>query len=425
MATLRLIDFGSSARALWPSSVPADEKHLAKARDWVRKLDANLGGTEIGAALELAYRSGHPEGRVPELLLITDGEVWNQEPVIEAAAHSGHRIFSVGVGSAVSEALVRQLAERTGGACELVSPREDMAERIVRHFQRIHQPRVGSLRIAWPGACLRQLPEQLSGVYAGDTLHLFAWLAEPPQGEVRLEVSGEEGQTLHRSLPLVPFAPVGEEDSDTLPRLAAQARLATLDEEQARELAVGYQLISPHTSLVLVHEREADQKAEGVPALRKVPQVLAAGWGGLGSVDADREHRVQYGIAYPSESMDDLDVPAFLRLALDYEPPQGLTAVLNHRYRARFGGTLDLYRLSELQGLGLDGRLIDDLRGLTGSAGGERLVVIAFLAALVGTATGKGLSWHVRRLIRRAAREAPIGAELQRAVGLLVKRYGL
>ena len=39
------------------------------------------------------------------------------------------RLFTVGVGSSVLEAFVQTLALSTGGACELLSPHEEMAER--------------------------------------------------------------------------------------------------------------------------------------------------------------------------------------------------------------------------------------------------------------------------------------------------------
>jgi len=454
-----LIAFGSSAQSLWPATVPADAGHLQVARHFLQGLEANLGGTEIGAALELAYRTGSPPGVAPELLLITDGEVWQQGPVIETAARSGHRIFSVGVGSAVSEAFVRQLAERTGGACELVSPREDMAERIVRHFQRIHQPKARSVQIVWPGKPIREIPEHFAALYAGDTLHLFAWLPEIPQGEVRLEVTTEDGQTLHQSLPLAPFTE-REEASDTLPRLAAQARLQTLTPEEARELAVAYQLISPHTSCVLVHEREVGEKADGVPALRKVPQVLAAGWGGAGSVEAQwvaepiclRSGPQEAGLDYKSlmqrpaifrsvqlksrnseapesAGQDYLDIPAFLRRTGDEGPPppscRPLAAALNARYPGFFGGVLDIDSLAELKALGLDPKLIDELSAWVDKKTPEALLVLALLQALLERDTGKGFSRHVQRLIRRAAKETPIPEPLRVEVGLLARRWGL
>jgi len=456
--SFNLILFGSTARALWPAAVLADGQYLAQARAYVEHLDADLGGTEIGQALELAYQSRGPEGMASDLLLITDGEVWNPEPVIEQAARSGHRIFSVGVGSAVSEAFVRQLAERTGGACELVSPREDMAERIVRHFRRIHQPRARSVRVSWPGTPIRQIPERIEGVYAGDTLHLFAWLSGVPEGDAVLEVITESGQTLRQGLPLRPVSPQREEGSDTLVRMAARARLGTLEPDEAQALAVTHQLVTEQTSLVLVHEREIGEKAEGVPVLRKVPQVLAAGWGGMGSVDArvsgpqpapcsdeppvrlvasdradgaspnyrDMERPAVYrraaDLKAPAQSgidtdMEYLDIPAFLRRQDDTEGPSAavirLVAGLNARYPETHAGTLDIDSLSDLAALGLNAEQIEALFALVEGPTTEREVIVALLIVLLESDAGKGLSRHVRRLIGRAARARPVSKALR------------
>ena len=57
-----------------------------------------------------------------DVLLITDGEIWNAQPMLEAARRSGHRVFALGVGASPAEAVLRQLAEATGGACTAVSP---------------------------------------------------------------------------------------------------------------------------------------------------------------------------------------------------------------------------------------------------------------------------------------------------------------
>jgi Ca-activated chloride channel family protein len=183
-----LIAFGSTARTCWRTAVPADARHLAQARAFVAALQADMGGTEIGAALKAAYRSGAPADSAPDLLLITDGEVWEHDPIIARAVRSGHRHFAIGVGAAVSEAFLRRLAEASGGACELVSPREDMAERIVRQAGRIRQPRARHARLYWPGEPLRQVPDPVGAVFAGDTLHLFAWLPRPPAGEATFEL---------------------------------------------------------------------------------------------------------------------------------------------------------------------------------------------------------------------------------------------
>jgi hypothetical protein len=56
---------------------------------------------------------------------------------------------------------------------------------------------------------------------------------------------------------------VPSESQDVLNRAAAHRRLAELSEPEAAALGVEYQLVTEYTSCVLVHEREASEKAEG------------------------------------------------------------------------------------------------------------------------------------------------------------------
>ena len=103
------------------------------------------------------------------MLLITDGEVWAVEQVVDLAARSGHRLFVVAVGAAPAEALARQLSEKTGGACEFVSPNEDIEGAIVRMFQRMRQQPRQISELRWPVRPDWQAPLPTM-VFAGDTL---------------------------------------------------------------------------------------------------------------------------------------------------------------------------------------------------------------------------------------------------------------
>ena len=149
-----IVAFGTSHHVLFGREMAASPTNVARARDFVRHLDADMGGTEIESALRAAYGIAGEPGMPRDLLLITDGEVWDTDAAVAEARASGHRIFTVGVGSSVAEPFVRALAQATGGACELVTPREDMAERIHRHFQRILAPpaKPGSGHLAGAGA---------------------------------------------------------------------------------------------------------------------------------------------------------------------------------------------------------------------------------------------------------------------------------
>jgi len=270
--------------------------------------------------LQLAYRQR--QGPPLDILLITDGEVWNVEELITEAQRAGCRIFTVGVGAAVAEGLVRGLAEATGGAGEFVHPDEDMAARIVRHFERIRAPRAEAA-VIWPGEPTRRLPERVERVFSSDTVHLLAWLPAQPAGPATLNLTLSDGQCLSQTVMLEPW-PVAE-TADALPRLAAARRIPQLSAADATALAVEYQLVTPHTHFLMVDVRAEGEKATELPELRTVPHMLAAGWGGVGSVAGT----VRCMAAMEADSdnyLDMLDMPAFLRREPLPSPPAPMAA---------------------------------------------------------------------------------------------------
>ena len=440
-----LITFGSRHKLLFAEPVTATETNIHQAAQFLNQLDANMGGTEIGSALQAAYNCGTAAELAADLLLITDGEVWPHEEVITAAQNAGHRIFTVGVGSAVSEAFVRRIAESTGGACELVSPRENMSERIVRHFGRIDQPQA-AVQVEWPQAPARQLPAKLETVYAGDTLHVFGWFNTPPVGEVRLKMTLKNGDDITQTVPVSKVVCNGENEPNNLPRVAAHSLLQTLDDDEAVALAVKYQLVTDHTSCVLVFDR--GEEAKGVPALRKVPQVLAAGWGGVGAVHYAME-------ACASYSRSDRRMPKASRQAPAKKAPaksaalknfqldsmvcakrisvsapndatndfSQLVARLNDLYSDDTAVQLTIERISDLTALALDEDIADQLLALVADGAGESVVVVCFLAELSKGEAGKALSRHVSRLIRKANKENAVSVNLAAAVAMLVGEH--
>jgi len=318
-----LIAFGNTTSALSDRLLPCNKSNLARARSFAKKLDANMGGTEIGNALQAAYAA--VEGAASaDIFLVTDGEVSSWKDVVQQAGRSGHRIFTVGVGSAVSEAFVRGLADATGGECELVAPREGMADRVIRHFERMRSPRSKRVNIHWPEGARDLAPATVGAVFEGDTVTLSARFDHPlSSGAVVLEVETEEGENWRHELPL-PMPPLSESANglSTVARLAASSRIGELDPGPGLETALRYRLVSPWTNWLVIAERAEEDKAQDMPALRKVPQTLAAGWGGTGDVlscmrvdrlqePAPRFSRSLSGSEVQMCSMEYLDTVAF------------------------------------------------------------------------------------------------------------------
>lgn len=252
---------------------------VARLRHRMDGMEADLGGTEMAAALRSVMAIPAGKAAVKNVLLITDAEVWAVEQVLSEATRSRHRLFVVAVGAAPAEPLARQLAARTGGACEFVAPSENVEGAIVRMFRRMRETPRHVAHIEWPAAPLWQAPLP-AAVFAGDTLHLMAGFTAAPAGKVGVQIAGGAGENTQLQGELGAAV-----EHDVLPRLAAAKRLASLDDEEAAALAERYQLASVHTSFVVVQVRDAEGRATELPELRAVPQMLAAGWGGAGVAD--------------------------------------------------------------------------------------------------------------------------------------------
>ncbi|MBK9240559.1 MAG: VWA domain-containing protein [Acidobacteria bacterium] len=285
-----IVAFGEKTKVLSDRLLPCNEINLAAARQFAAELQADMGGTEISHALDVA-RAATMDSEQADLFVVTDGEVSAWEGVVGQARHWKRRVFTVGVGNSVTEAFVRQLAEVTGGACELVSPQEGMADRVIRHFERMRAPHAKRVVVHWPEGAHGMTPKQFGAVFEGDTVMASAQFSRAVvAGAVALEIETDDGDVFRQEVAMAPAAQSAESAGgiSTVARLAASARLGEPGPADPANTAVRYQLISDWTNWLVIAERAEGEKAQGIPAIRKVQQTMAAGWGGVGSVMSRR-----------------------------------------------------------------------------------------------------------------------------------------
>lgn len=352
-----LTRFGSSVEHRSKTVWKATPTSLAVARRWVQEIEADLGGTEMNNAILSTLAL--PGADCCDVLLITDGDIHAIDTVIESAEQSKHRFFVVGIGSSVSEGLLRRLAERTGGSSEFVTPGEAVGPAIERLYLRMRSPQVKSARVEWPhGSTPHAVSDLPLSVFEGDDITVFARLhatkAEQLAQPVRLwgYVDGVASEVCIAECSPVFIA----DDANTLARLAANQRYRQLREmaesapailtKQLPALAEKYQLVTQDTSLLMVMQRSDGQRAADMPELRQVRGMLAAGKAGYGSVVASSNSPAVYSVssanvgsvlpsvwrtnkpkskasrieALASGGLDDFEIPASLRAELEGRP---------------------------------------------------------------------------------------------------------
>jgi len=412
-----IIAFGSSYKMLSKRINPATPLMLENARRFVDQLDANMGGTEIGTALEAAYQLRDHDNLPQDVLLITDGEVWEGERVIAEAQSSGQRVFTVGVGSSVSEAFVQDLARVSKGACELISPNEEMAERIYRHFNRMRVAHADTVEIKWPGRAGEQIPRNIGAVFSGDTVHVFAHFKDKPEGEVGIRIRLTDHGKWKEKFPVKLMPGNGtEESTSSLARLAAATGLPEIGHEQeATAMAVKYQLMSPWTNFLVVDELPEGERKKELPALRQVPHMLAAGWGGMGTVSMNRDapmtivgdestvNECCHSYASPLRS-GFLDTHEQVKgLVLDSRKPMDLQKFIEELCEDCAWVGFDFKSLDSLREHGVPEEIVEELSDQVTESMTEEEAVVAFLYFL--TRKMAGMDRNVKRSIRKIYRE--------------------
>ncbi len=286
---VELIRFGSSHAAMFGAMRDLTRDTRSLLEEHITATEANLGGTETVPALQAAAtileHSNRKDERSRVIFLITDGAIYSSQidALTARCRASGIRIFVVGVGLAGGVDVFQAFANATHGAAEIVHPNEDMATRVVRHFQRVRKGAGKITGIQWPGTpTWSHVPEQF---YSGDTIRIFARFEQKVEGQVDVQwLASKAGQA---RLP-IRHAPAGESIS-TLARMAASQRFA-LSEDRAEQVtvAIDYQLLTDVTSAILVAPRAEGDKAGDAPEVVRVPQMMAAGWGGMAGVCESR-----------------------------------------------------------------------------------------------------------------------------------------
>ncbi|XP_068197991.1 von Willebrand factor A domain-containing protein 5B1 [Antennarius striatus] len=146
-----IIGFGSTFKSLFTTSQIYDEEALGLACEYVRKIRADMGGTNILEPLHWILRqpmySGHPR----LLFLLTDGAVSNTGKVIELVrSHARYiRCFTFGIGQNACKRLVQGLATVSKGTAEFLADGERLQPKMIKSLKKTMSPVLSDISIEW------------------------------------------------------------------------------------------------------------------------------------------------------------------------------------------------------------------------------------------------------------------------------------
>ncbi|XP_047433199.1 von Willebrand factor A domain-containing protein 5B1 isoform X2 [Mugil cephalus] len=146
-----IIGFGSTFKSLFTTSQIYEEEALAQACEYVRKIRADMGGTNILAPLTWILRqpmfSGHPR----LLFLLTDGAVSNTGKVVELVRSYARyiRCFTFGIGQNACRRLVQGLATVSKGRAEFLADGERLQPKMIKSLKKTMSPVLSDISIEW------------------------------------------------------------------------------------------------------------------------------------------------------------------------------------------------------------------------------------------------------------------------------------
>jgi Ca-activated chloride channel family protein len=281
--------FGSTYEKLFVRSQPYTAETLATATQYVQRLDADLGGTEIYSALENAL--SQVGNLAVSVILLTDGQVGNEQEVIQLAQrYRGRvRIFAFGIGRGADEYLIRGVARATDGAAEFIFPGERIELKVMQQFHRIATPYAEQVQVDWGGLPVALVtPKVWPPLFHNQRWTAYARVSQLYATVIRLQAV-LAGQTYTWELPVDPQR---VDETGVVPLLFARSAIRDWEElpsqgtgSQQRErrealihLGCRYQLMSSETSFVAIEQRPDGDKTVEIK-LRRVPIALTRGWG--------------------------------------------------------------------------------------------------------------------------------------------------
>ncbi|MCA1828346.1 MAG: VIT and VWA domain-containing protein [Myxococcales bacterium] len=261
--------------------VAADESGIGSGERWLRSIQAR-GGTELDEAMREAFvlTRSVGEGRVPVVVVLTDGEVGDESNVLRRLQKEvgEARVFTVGVDTAVNDGFLRRVAALGGGTSTFVEPGSRLEEALQAVSREIGAPLITDVRVE--GEAFEAAPARVPDLFAGRASTAFFRF-----GGGRVNVTGRFADGTKYAETLEPReAPLAAID-----HLWARARVVDLEDEfrathaekvkkEIIALSIRYTVLTRFTAFIVI---DPEVVADGGKRRTVVqPVEMPAGWAG-------------------------------------------------------------------------------------------------------------------------------------------------
>jgi Ca-activated chloride channel family protein len=274
----QIVRFSTEAEGLFDALEPADQAHIATARQFVDGLKP-IGGTAIADALHEAMSlAGRGEKRPLTIIFLTDGQPTvgetNEDKIVAQVQREAKqaRAFVFGIGSDINTHLLDRIANQTKAFSQYVLPAEDIELKVSSFYTKIKQPALTDVQVAFTGAVRTSAiyPGDMPDLYAGEALSVFGRYSG--DGAAAVRISGWMDGQRREFVTDVSFT-ANDTSRAYIPRLWATRRVGWLLDEirlhgESKELvdeivslAREHGIVTPYTAYLIVE----DERRRDVP----------------------------------------------------------------------------------------------------------------------------------------------------------------
>jgi Ca-activated chloride channel family protein len=282
-----ILAFNSGYREFASEPLAASSENLAAARRFVQNLQAE-GGTEMLPALLHLMRKPEIPGYLRHIVLLTDGDLGNEEEIFTALRHDlgGARLYTVAIGSAPNFLLATKMAQYGRGSFTHIADLGEIREQMGRLLETIESPVLTDVKISFEGVEAADIcPERIPDLFLRQPLVVYGRIVRGRKGIVHLTArAGDEpyeasfafdatASTFHPGITTLWARQRVDEMIDRW-RLSDEESRTNVRTEIISH-AIRYRLVTRFTSLVAVEEVVANPGGESNTVA--VPTELPAG----------------------------------------------------------------------------------------------------------------------------------------------------
>ncbi len=285
-----VIDFDSTAKALFPASRPATPENINQALDFVDGFSSD-GGTNMAPALQIAMqRENIKPDHLNQIIFMTDGSVGNEAMIFDQIAQDigEARLFTIAIGPAPNNYFMSKAAMFGKGTYTHIAELHQVNESMSRLFAQLGQPALTDVAITWNATEVVQSPSVIPDLYLDQPLIITSKTpVNKTTGAPSFVVSGlSENKAWSEQIQL------NDDDRTTgIARLWARNKVEEMTDDlmlggdyqilkdDIIDLALKHHLITEFTALVAVDKNPDASRMAQAKAAQQVPYPQGSlGW---------------------------------------------------------------------------------------------------------------------------------------------------